>query len=266
MDKYATHYRAWSKVDDNYVTVSAPSTQISNKLIKKSELSTYSLKLSSIPKKQYTDNQCVLEVDIVPSYNNTNIGVLTIQRTHYGVLDSELDGAFFYVTEKGPYELVETYYENPPYTDYEFSTNSNSTFPIMIPHPNPSNPTHQYQLTGCKGSNMYIEAGKKYVEYGIGFEFTGGFVSYYTGNNIVGVDVSCYVNFWNGNSYHYTKRFYPQSSTPIGTDGPNTVYEHYINIRFNQWLSNGNIGNGFIECGTGDVKSIEFVIDVFGAP
>jgi hypothetical protein len=262
MDKYATHYSAWSIIDDNYVTVSAPSTQISNKLIKKSELSTYSLKLSSNPKKEYTNNQCVLQTDIVPSYTNTNIASLIITNAYHGLLDTTLDGAFFYVTEEGPYELVETYHENPYYTNYIFSTNSNSTFPTQLPYNN----RVEYVITGCKGSNIYTSGGKDYVEYGIGFELIGNFYSYYTGINIVGVDVSCYVNFWNGSMNHYTERFYPISSTPVGTDGPNTVYEHYIDIRFNKWNDIGTIRKGFIDCGTGEVKSIEFSIDVYGAP
>ena len=275
MDKYATHYKAWSKLEDFYAaTIPSPSTEISNKLIKKSELSTYSLKLASSPKMQYADNQCVLEIDIVPSYSNTNITEVRLQTGYSGLIDWALDGALWYVTKEGPWEVNETHYESGELTSYyEFNTDSDSKFHILIP---PSDGiTHVYTIEGCKGSDKYISTNKSYVKYGIGFELTGSFYSYFINENkhssTVHIDVSCDIDFWDKRNYHYTKSFKPRKSKPVGTDGSNTVYEHDIYISFNRYNSTTNIANliesGFIDCGIiSDVKRITFTLDVYGAP
>lgn len=265
-------------------TIPSPSTEISNKLIKKSELSTYSLKLSSTPKKQYTDNQCVLERDIVPSYTNTDITELRMQTGNFGVLDSKLEGALYYVTKEGPWEVEETIYENSNESGgiksvLVFYPDNDSTFYILIPPAD--NKTHVYTINGCKGSEQYISAGesagKSYVKYGIGVELGGRFYSYFSNfdNDYlegVHVDIMCDVSFWDGRIYQITKSFKPRVSTPVGTDGSNTVYEHDIHISFNQYISTtdiaiaNSIDPGFINCGIGDVKRIIFTLDVYGAP
>lgn len=280
MDKYATHYKAWSKLEDFYATtIPSPSTEISNKLIKKSELSTYSLKLSSTPKKQYTDNQCVLERDIVPSYTDTNITEVILQTGNFGLFDSKLEGAFMYVTKEGPWEVKETIYENANESGgiesyREFSPHN--YFPVLIPPAD--NKTHVYTINGCKGSEKYISAGKSYVKYGIGLTLTGIFYSYFSNfdndylEGVVHVDAACDIEFWDGRKYRYIKSFKPRVSTPVRTDGSNTVYEHDISISFNSYISTTDIGiansidSGFIDCGTGDVKRILFTLDVYGAP
>jgi hypothetical protein len=281
MDKYATHYKAWSKLEDFYATtIPSPSTEISNKLIKKSELSTYSLKLSSTPKKQYTDNQCVLERDIVPSYTDKNITEVRLQTGNFGLLDSTLEGSLFYVTKEGPWEVEETIYENTNESggieSYRvFSPHKDSTYPVLIPPAD--NKTHVYTINGCKGSEKYIAAGKSYVKYGIGLDLTGSFYSYFSNDNeysegTVHVDAACDIEFWDGRKYKYIKSFKPIVSTPVRTDGSNTVYEHDICISFNRHISTTDIGiansidSGFIDCGTGNVKRIIFTLDVYGAP
>lgn len=105
---------------------------------------------------------------------------------------------------------------------------------------------------------------------------TGNFYSYFSNfdneyvERTVHVDATCDIEFWDGRNYKYIKSFIPIESTPVGTDGSNTVYKHYICISFNQHNSTTNIANsiefGLINCGIGDVKRIIFTLDVYGAP
>lgn len=222
---------------------------IKQKLITKEKLTTYKCKISNTATINYTDKQCVLKKDIIPLNSDASV-TITLSLENSGILDWAGEYAFYYVTDPGPFVVNRI----DDYTSMYYPTNE---FPTLYPF----NTTHTHTIYyPIGGSSLYTSGGISYVKYGLGIQGWYEIYSHGTGNNLVFMDIACWVYFLDGSYYQHTKRVYPSSTTIEYQDANETVYKHVFDtIDFNNVA-----GAGFINCGAKQVKNIISTISIFG--